>query len=325
MNSVALSVSLDGLPQGEPPEGFFLPGPILIGRVTVLTSSDSPIHLQSLGLVLRGVSAAYIYPRRRFHRQRRTVSSVQELLNQTVIINVDKGSTSCMLEAGERTFPFRFEVDREGLPSSFVLPNVTSSVQYSIEAILTADGCQASVRTTFPFQGTIRVDEYKLREAITLRSTTSACCLCCSSKPVQIIATIPHKAFCPGEVIPLQVHVHNESDSLLELKAMLVQKYRLKIMRSFWRNYTAEIVCGCHYSTHHFLGGAQFDGGVLQPHSSVDWTSNEVTIHRRQPTTLSTNVINEYFLYVFISGPGKCRDYPSVSFPVIVGSSRACS
>ena len=118
-----------------------------------------------------------------------------------------------VLLPGRYSFPFSFTIPvNSATPPTFKAEH--GEIKYYLTAELDRPGVRFNHRTYRPITMIDFVDtnmpQY-LNEVSTLQTKTM-CCLCCKSKPINLSARIPASAWCPGEIVPVEVTVENGSN-----------------------------------------------------------------------------------------------------------------
>lgn len=118
-----------------------------------------------------------------------------------------------ILPPGRYSFPFSFTIPvNSATPPTF--REKYGEIKYYLNAEVDRPGLRFNHRTYRPITVIDFVDtnmpQY-LNELTTLQTKTM-CCLCCKSKPIVLSAKIPASAWCPGEIVPVEVTVDNGSN-----------------------------------------------------------------------------------------------------------------
>lgn len=120
------------------------------------------------------------------------------------------------LQPGRYSFPFSFTIPiNSATPPTF--KGEFGEIKYYLNGEIDRPGLRFNHRTYRPITIIDFVDTnmpHYLNE-VTTRETKTICCLCCKSKPIILTAKIPATAWCPGEILPVEVYVDNGSTKVM--------------------------------------------------------------------------------------------------------------
>ena len=126
-----------------------------------------------------------------------------------------RGEESGVIPAGHYTFPFRFDIpDKTPIYPSF--QDFVCTISYAIECRINRPNKHNHITfillTVYSLTD-INKPEYN-HEVTDVGSKIMGCC-CCKSPPIDADMRIPCASWCPGETIPVLIHVNNRTKKRL--------------------------------------------------------------------------------------------------------------
>ena len=121
------------------------------------------------------------------------------------------------LQPGRYSFPFSFTIPlNSATPPSF--RERYGAIKYYLTAEVDRPGLRRNNRCYRPINIIDLVDTNNPQylNEMTVRQSKTMCCMCCKSKPIVLTARIPASAWCPGEVVPVEVSVDNGSTKVMK-------------------------------------------------------------------------------------------------------------
>ena len=298
------------------PDRPYVPGDTVSGKVILIV--DSAYKAQALKLKFGGKEHVH-WSEIRYHKygtgenrrtDRETVYYVgNETLFQNEIILAGNGDDDFTLPPDRYEYPFRFQLPPQ-LPATF--SSSFGSISYQLDVIIKRSWYKANDKAS---KALVVCGIYDLNqngdasqpgEAI---GNKTVCCLCWASGPIVAVIDIPRKGFVPGDVIPVQVEIQNNSTrDILEIKLALVQ--------------VVVHTAGSHYgkssrTLNNQVATASRDG--VQPGQSDTWRGDLLTVPHVQPTTTGKHIIDVwYHLYLEVR-IAKARNLKLI-LPVYIGT-----
>ncbi|EDV21386.1 uncharacterized protein TRIADDRAFT_59962 [Trichoplax adhaerens] len=138
-------------------------------------------------------------------------------LDETMVVWGDANGSEDVLAAGKYNFNFQFKLPNDAqLPSSFEYR--TSHIRYEIMATIDRPWKSDHLsKRAFTFLQIIDVNKPPLSQPLPPKEAeTSICCLCCTSGPITLKASIDRSGYCPGESISLKTECINNTNTDME-------------------------------------------------------------------------------------------------------------
>ncbi|RDD41414.1 Arrestin domain-containing protein 3 [Trichoplax sp. H2] len=147
-------------------------------------------------------------------------------LDETMVVWGDANGSEDVLAAGKYNFNFQFKLPNDAqLPSSFEYR--TSHIRYEIMATIDRPWKSDHLsKRAFTFLQIIDVNKPPLSQPLPPKEAeTSICCLCCTSGPITLKASIDRSGYCPGESISLKTECINNTNT--DMEGIQVRLYRI--------------------------------------------------------------------------------------------------
>lgn len=180
---------------------------------------------------------------------------------------------SSELTAGENSFPFTIKLPKDAAPS---FKGQHGEVEYKIKAKLT-EGKDTKHKAK-KVHVTVAEDGADLMrscmEPQTFDKDAQVRLLCFNFGTMSMICKLPRTGFSPGEAIPIDVHVENQSTKIVNIQAILLRKDTFTSKqgrRKYLRNELTSI-----------------DSPPIQPGEITDFEGKSVQISRDVPPTMKS-------------------------------------
>ena len=202
----------------DPPQGVYFPGSEVSGILKVQVRNEATRHIiKKIQATLVGL--AYVSTQLRSERQQdhRVFTSNEICINLRSILWMKEEVPTQELHAGINSFPFRFQLPTDGLPSSF--EGSIGWIRYYVGGRIgtTVSGTH-TVKTLITVVEVVDVNDSQT--PLRAMKQKTLCCLMCVSAPTTLTVELPRHGFCCGDIIPLMVTC---SSRQLRLRAQLLQ------------------------------------------------------------------------------------------------------
>ena len=226
MGLVKLEIVLDHHPRPS-----YMPGEQVSGKVIIIF--DSPYKAQALKLKFGGKEYVHwtethtYYDRTGQNRQPRhehVYYEGNETLFKNEILLAGNEVDNFTFPPGRFEYPFRFQLPIQ-LPATF--SSTYGNISYEVEAVVKrswykANEIASKAITVCGIYDLNLQEDAGLPEEVIESKTVG--CLCCESGPIVAILRTSRKGYVPGDLIPVEVYVQNNSTrDIMQIKLSLVQ------------------------------------------------------------------------------------------------------
>ncbi len=175
----------------------------------------------------------------------------------------------------ENTFPFIFKLPDNAAPS---FKDQHGKVEYEIKAKLTESGFEKNKHKAKKVHVIVRENGAELMrsymEPATFDKDTRVQLLCFNFGSMSMSCTLPRTGFSPGEAIPINVHVENQSTKTFHIHASLSRKDTFKakgVRQKYVKNELTSI-----------------DSAPIQPEETTEFEGKSLQISHDVPSTMKS-------------------------------------
>ena len=241
-------------------------------------------------------------------RDRRTHTANEDILSmKTVVWEKEQATGGGKLQTGHYSFPFRFTIPDQDLPSSFGTLDSIGWIRYYIEGRIGTGQMKFDhvVQAVFPFAGLVDVNSPDVGTPVSQEARRMTCCCGCLPRRITLTAEVPRSGYCIGEVIPLNIAVENGSRRQVKVSVILTQTitYHAKGAR-----------CDNHFVV---------IGVASEPMPGRSWTTwspgDELRLPQTALSLTSSDVINIQYVLMVTAVISWSRNLTTV-IPITVGN-----
>lgn len=208
-------------------------------------------------------------------RTKETYSNSVDYIKKKEVLWSKDGSPSGEIPAGENTFPFTFKLPDNAAPS---FKDQHGKVEYEIKAKLTESGFEKNKHKAKKVHVIVRENGAELMrsymEPATFDKDTRVQLLCFNFGSMSMSCTLPRTGFSPGEAIPINVHVENQSTKTFHIHASLSRKDTFKakgVRQKYVKNELTSI-----------------DSAPIQPEETTEFEGKSLQISHDVPSTMKS-------------------------------------
>ncbi|KAM9859032.1 arrestin domain-containing protein 3-like isoform 1-T1 [Aulostomus maculatus] len=162
---------------------------------------------------------------RKGRRSRRHFSATLDFFRLQSVLLQERGAlnTPTKLQPGTHVYPFTCQLPQGNFPSSF--RGVYGQVSYTMTvAIHRPWRLSKDFVSELNFVNHMDTSKPELWAPLAGSNSKTVCCLCCTSGPVTVSASVERKLFSPGETVKIRCEFSNASSRPATPKAKLQQK-----------------------------------------------------------------------------------------------------
>ena len=307
------------------PASVYAPGDVVSGRVLVICNSS--YSAQALKIRIGGNEHVYWSDSHyvttgtgedKHSEYVITTYSGDEVLMECEVYLAGNGNDTFTFPAGRYEYPFRFQLPPQ-LPATF--SSSYGSISYELQAVIKRSWYKANDKASLPitiggvYDLNLNAGAAQPGEAM---GTKTVCCLCCTSGPIVGIIRTSLTGFVPGEVIPMEVEIQNNSSrDITQLRVSLVQvivhsaqtAYSDGPEGSFVRDYSKHVHNEVAVAGRHGVEPGKFDF----------WRGNLLVVPYIRPTTRGKHIIDVWY-YIGLTAVVSSAGNLDVTLPVCIGT-----
>ncbi|XP_070568525.1 uncharacterized protein [Ptychodera flava] len=175
------------------------------------------------------------------------------------------------LEAGQHSFPFKFQLPAEGLPCSFE-GHPYGYIRYYMKAYIEIPWkFDPATKRAFTISGIPHDlnDLPDIHNPVHGHDDKTVCCFCCTTGPISLDACTDKKGYIPGESIAVTLSIENVTEREIKTKSALMQEV----------TFTGYTVDGGDAKTiTKLITVTEIRHGCCEPHDTMNWSKQLLLI-----------------------------------------------
>ncbi|XP_050538847.1 arrestin domain-containing protein 3-like isoform X2 [Daktulosphaira vitifoliae] len=198
---------------------IFMPGQSVSGKVLLVTNKT--IKIRSIKMTIKGRASVSWHEKQILAKSTKYYTAKEEYFKNQFTLFGDNGEVD--LEENEHDFPFSILLPQK-LPSTYngrygnilYKAKVTIDIPWAIDKV---------ARSTFQVISPLDLnEEQNLAEPVKIEKEKNYCCCCCRSGPMNLIVCLPYSGFVPGQNIPFDIELNNDSNVAIKCVKIKLEK-----------------------------------------------------------------------------------------------------